>query len=178
MITQEDSIRKRPSFQLVSKLLLLFYFNGEIVEVIEEFGKLWSLDVVADDSEEVESIQNTLHIYKVAIKAFVCLGITHLASFIVIPLVAGGRALPYQVWLPEDNFYCYIAVFIIQIYVIVILLFLVCGTDALFIALCGTMGIQCKLLVHKMRKLKADLGEEVIRGTLKECVLHQQHLIS
>lgn len=93
-------------------------------------------------------------------------------------MATGLQTLPYHVWLPESgsSFY-YAATFVIEIYVILVLLFLVCGIDSFFIALCGSMGIQFKLLAHRMRNLKSDSKEEIIRETLKECILHQKHLI-
>lgn len=138
---------------------------------------MWSLDVISDDPEEFESVQTILRIYLLGIKAFICAGLTHVASFIGIPLMAGGRALPYKFWLPENSSFYYMTIFAIETYVVFVLLFLVCGIDSLFIALCGSMGIQFRLLAHKMRKLKGDLEVEVIKRTLKECILHQRHII-
>lgn len=112
------------------------------------------------------------------IKTFVSLGTTHMLSFIVIPLLNGGRSLPYAVWLPEGGPpSCYWAVFGVETFSVVVLLFLVTGTDGLFVAFCGTLGIQFRLLRHRMRKLKGSLGEDVIRGTMRECILHQKVLL-
>lgn len=145
------------------------------MEVIEDFGQLWSLEVVADSRKETKKIQTTLRIYRSCIKIFVCVGLAHLTSFIIIPLIKGGNSLPYQMWLPNDS--CYILAFVVQIYVILVLLFLVCGIDALFIALCGSLGIQFRLLSYKIKQLKANLEEEFVRVTLKECLLHEKHLM-
>lgn len=146
--------------------------------IIEEFTNLWSLDVISDDHKEMENIQKILRTYIVAIKIFICSGLTHLTSFIVIPLLSQGRLLPYQVWLPEsDSSLYYYAVFTIENYVTTILLFLVCGIDSLFIALCATIGIQFRLLSHKMRNVKSNMGEQTIKNTLRECIMHQKRLI-
>lgn len=162
--------------QLASKLFFIFYFKTQIVDIIEEFQDLWDIDLVAGDAKEAKHIQTILATYKLCIKLFFCCGLSHTASFIVIPLLSGGDTLPYQMWLPNHLFY--LPVFVVQIYVIFILLFLVVGIDSFFIALCGTLGIQFRLLAHKMRQLKSDLPDELIRTTLRECVLHQKHLLT
>lgn len=165
------------TLQLFSKLLLFIYYKNEIADIIKEFINLWSLETISDDPEEAGIVQGMLRIYKLAMCTFVTLGTVHFASFIVVPALVDGRRLPYYAWLPPgDSDFYYYAVFIIENYVILVLLFLVCGTDSLFIALCGTTGVQFRLLSHKMRNLKIDLGEEMIRRTLRECIVHQKHL--
>lgn len=146
---------------------------------MNDFTTLWSLDAISDDPGEAARVQNILRIYKFAIVSFTTMGSCHAVAFIVIPLAAGGFALPFEVWLPESNTHVYHKiVFAIEAYIILSLVFLVCGIDALFISLCGTIAIQFRLLSHKTRKLKADFGEKHIRATLRDCLLHQKCLIT
>lgn len=141
---------------------------------MEEFLHMWSIDMISGERREAKSIQRILAACQLFTKAFVCFGILHLASFIVIPLFRGGNSLPYQIWLPNNTFY--LPVFIIQIYIILVLLFLVIGIDVLVIAVCAAMGIQFRLLSYKMKQIKGDLQEAIVKETLKECILYNKHL--
>lgn len=155
------------TLQFASKTFLILYFKTDIADLMREFATFWELDT-ADDPKPAEA---ELRLYKNAVITFFVLAVAHVFVLIFAPLIVGGRNLAFALWLPEGAPSPYYElVYLMEAYEVVMLLSLVVGCDAVFVAFAGNLAVQFKLLSQKMRS--ATDGE-----TLVECVKHHRRLV-
>lgn len=152
-------------------MVLLLYYKKPLADAINEFGNFWSLSLLAEDTQQTRDIQTRLKLYKMAMCTFVIVGVFQIFAFIGVPILTPGRNLPYAFWLPNDSATPYYQiVFLLEVYALYVLLSTVIGADSLFIAFCGSLAVQFKLLAHKFRNMRDGEG-------FKECVEYHQYLL-
>lgn len=152
-------------------MILLLYYKKPIAETLREFENFWDLSVLNNDPQQMQEIQTRLKYYRAAIRTFVCVSSLQIIGFVFIPILLPGRNLPYAFWLPGDSDTPYYEiVFALEVYTLYILFSTVIGADSLFIAFAGSLGVQFKLLAHKLRNMKDGEG-------FKECILYHQYLL-
>lgn len=155
-------------------MILLLYYKQPLAETLKDVESFWSPSMLfKSEDKEMQEIQTRLKLYKRAICTFVCIALLQIVGFVFVPILASGRNLPYAFWLPNDAASPYYEiVFILEVYALYILLSTVIGADSLFIAFCGSLAVQLKLLAHRLRNMK---GDDLVG--FKECFIQHRYLL-
>lgn len=152
-------------------MILLLYYKKQIARIIKKFENFWDLSLVGSDSQESQEIQARLKLYKRAIYTFISLSSLQILAFVLTPILSPGRNLPYRLWLPNNSASpFYEIVFLLEVYALFQLISMVIGADALFIAFCGSLGVQFRLLAYKLKNSKNGEG-------LRASIIYHKYLL-
>lgn len=152
-------------------MFLLLYFKKPLAEAIKAFQNFWNFSLLQTDTQEIQQIQSRLKLYKTAIYIFGCVSSLQIIAFFITPILLPERQLPYLLWLPNGSPSPYYEiVFILEMYALFVLFSMVIGADSMFIAFCGSLGVQFKLLAHKFKNIEYDKG-------FKELIAYHKYLL-
>lgn len=164
---------------MFQKMLILFYYRKEFIELLDQCGDFWEIDDFEGEiNTELRGLMNISYsFYKVLMS-------TVYSTFVVIiskPILP-GKELPLLCYIPNRFFINDYTVYVAEVFLFAYCMIMVIGYDVVFAAFCLHIIIQLKLIKHTLRNLpfhETNNGNknDACLKLMKKCVKHHQQLI-
>ncbi|KAH0818826.1 hypothetical protein GEV33_003965 [Tenebrio molitor] len=139
------------SHALVRQLSMIWY-SSEIEQLLKSVAHFWDYDLFGKDLGEYFRKKMTVRLLLIKCLFVICVGV--LSYLFLSPLVFGHTDLPQESWIPGNNHYAKVIIYVSQIVCLSNVPFLLIVFDGTLFFLCNELEIQFLLLKKSLQAIK------------------------